>query len=135
LISSLSYYLDRNSARNFIEVPAALARLSTHSLKMMGSNSESFRASARSRSPQFHTLSGVHGQAGSHKRAEKRILGMNKLQFKGSWNEVKGKLKQKYAQLTDDDLTYAEGKDDELVGKLQKKLGKTAEEVRHILQE
>ena len=38
---------------------------------------------------------------------------MNKLQFKGSWNEVKGKLKQKYAQLTDDDLTYAEGKDDE----------------------
>jgi uncharacterized protein YjbJ (UPF0337 family) len=59
---------------------------------------------------------------------------MNKLQFKGSWNEVKGKLKQKYAQLTDDDLTYAEGKDDELVGKLQKKLGKTAEEVRQILQ-
>jgi uncharacterized protein YjbJ (UPF0337 family) len=36
---------------------------------------------------------------------------MNKLQFKGSWNEVKGKLKQKYAQLTDDDLTYAEGKE------------------------
>jgi uncharacterized protein YjbJ (UPF0337 family) len=60
--------------------------------------------------------------------------GMNKLQFKGSWNEVKGKLKQKYAQLTDDDLTYAEGKDDELVGRLQKKLGKTAEQVRQILQ-
>ena len=54
---------------------------------------------------------------------------MNKLQFKGSENEVKGKLKQKYAQLTDDDLTCAEGKDDELVGKLQKKLGKSAEEV------
>jgi uncharacterized protein YjbJ (UPF0337 family) len=35
---------------------------------------------------------------------------------KGSWNEVNGKLKQKYAQLTDDDLTYAEGKDDELIG-------------------
>ena len=47
---------------------------------------------------------------------------------------MKGKLKQKYAQLTDDDLTYAEGKDDELVGKLQKKLGKSAEEVRHILE-
>jgi uncharacterized protein YjbJ (UPF0337 family) len=59
---------------------------------------------------------------------------MNKLQFKGSWNEVKGKLKQKYAQLTDDDLAYAEGKDDELVGKLQKKLGKSAEEVRQILE-
>jgi uncharacterized protein YjbJ (UPF0337 family) len=59
---------------------------------------------------------------------------MNKLQFKGSWNEVKGKLKQKYAQLTDDDLAYAEGKDDELIGKLQKKLGKSVEEVRQMLE-
>jgi len=49
---------------------------------------------------------------------------MNKLQFKGSWNEVKGMLKQKYAQLTDDDLVYSEGKDDELIGKLQKKRGR-----------
>ena len=55
---------------------------------------------------------------------------MTKLQFKGSWNEVKGKLKQKYAQLTDDDLTFAEGKDDELLGRLQKQLGKTKEELR-----
>jgi uncharacterized protein YjbJ (UPF0337 family) len=60
---------------------------------------------------------------------------MNKLQFKGSWNEIKGKLKQKYAQLTDDDLTYTEGKDDELIGKLQKKLGKSAEEVRQMLEQ
>ena len=59
---------------------------------------------------------------------------MNKLQFKGSWNEVKGKLKQKYAQLTDYDLTYAAGKDDELIGRLQKKLGKSAEEVRQMLE-
>jgi len=61
-------------------------------------------------------------------------MSMNKLQFKGSWNEVKGKLKQKYARLTDDDLKYAEGKEDELVGRLQKKLGKNAEEVRHMLE-
>ena len=61
-------------------------------------------------------------------------MNMNKLQFKGSWNEVKGKLKQKYAQLTDDDLKYAEGKEDELVGRLQKKLGKSTEEVRHMLE-
>jgi uncharacterized protein YjbJ (UPF0337 family) len=66
--------------------------------------------------------------------AQPRIANMNKLQFKGSWNEIKGKLKQKYAQLTDDDLTYTEGKDDELVGKLQKKLGKSAEEVRQMLE-
>ena len=59
---------------------------------------------------------------------------MNKLQFKGSWNEIKGKLKQKYAQLTDDDLAYTEGKDEELIGKLQEKLGKSAEEVRQMLE-
>jgi uncharacterized protein YjbJ (UPF0337 family) len=59
---------------------------------------------------------------------------MNKSQFKGSWNEVKGKLKQKYPQLTDDDLTYAEGKDDELIGRLQKRLGKSAEEVKQMLE-
>jgi len=55
---------------------------------------------------------------------------MTKLQFKGSSNEVKGKLKQKYARLTDDDLTFAEGKDDELLGRLEQKLGKTKEELR-----
>jgi uncharacterized protein YjbJ (UPF0337 family) len=47
---------------------------------------------------------------------------------------VKGKLKQNYAQLTDDDFTYSEGKDDELIGKLQKKLGKSAKEVRKVLE-
>jgi uncharacterized protein YjbJ (UPF0337 family) len=55
---------------------------------------------------------------------------MTKLEFKGSWNEVKGKLKQKYAQLTDDDLTFAEGKDEELLGRLQQKLGKSKEDLR-----
>ena len=55
---------------------------------------------------------------------------MTKLEIKGSWNEIKGKLKQKYAELTDDDLTFAEGKEDELLGRLQKKLGRTKEEVR-----
>lgn len=55
---------------------------------------------------------------------------MTKLELKGSWNEIKGKLKQKYADLTDDDLTFAEGKDDELLGRLQKKLGRTKEDIR-----
>jgi uncharacterized protein YjbJ (UPF0337 family) len=54
---------------------------------------------------------------------------MNKLQMKGSWNEIKGKLKQKYAKLTSDDLTYVEGKEEELYGRLQKSLGKTREEI------
>ena len=60
---------------------------------------------------------------------------MTKLQFKGGWNEVKGKLKQKYGQLTDDDLTFAEGKDDELLGRLQQKLGRTKEELRKELED
>lgn len=49
---------------------------------------------------------------------------MNEDQFKGKWNQVKGKLKQKYGELTDDDLKYAEGKSDELLGRLQEKTGK-----------
>jgi uncharacterized protein YjbJ (UPF0337 family) len=60
---------------------------------------------------------------------------MNKLQIKGSWNEIKGKLKQRYGSLTDDDLAFSEGKDDELLGRLQKKLGKTKEEVRHMIEQ
>ncbi len=60
---------------------------------------------------------------------------MDKLEIKGSWNEAKGKLKQKYAELTDDDLTYAEGKEDELLGRIQKKTGKTRDEVKKIIRE
>lgn len=54
---------------------------------------------------------------------------MTKLNIKGNWNEVKGKLKKKYGDLTDDDLKYVEGKEDELLGKLQKKTGKTKNEL------
>jgi uncharacterized protein YjbJ (UPF0337 family) len=60
---------------------------------------------------------------------------MTKLEFKGGWNEVKGKLKQKYAQLTDDDLTFAEGKDEELLGRLQQKLGKSKEDLRKEIED
>ena len=60
---------------------------------------------------------------------------MNSLGFKGEWNEVKGRLKQQYGLLTDDDLVYAEGKDDELLGRLQKKLGKAREEIQKILRD
>ena len=50
-----------------------------------------------------------------------------------AWNELKGKLKQKYGQLTDDDLTFAEGKEDELLGRLQQRLGKDKEEIRKAI--
>lgn len=56
----------------------------------------------------------------------------NSDEIKGKWNELKGKLKQEYAQLTDDDLTYEEGKDDEMWGKLQQKLGKTKKEIMSL---
>lgn len=57
-----------------------------------------------------------------------------KLKLKGNWNEVKGKIKQAHADLTDDDLKREDGKDDELVGRLQQKLGKTKEDVIHWIQ-
>jgi uncharacterized protein YjbJ (UPF0337 family) len=54
---------------------------------------------------------------------------MDKLELKGKWNEWKGKLKQQYAELTDDDLKYEEGKEDELWGKIQKKTGKAKDDL------
>lgn len=54
---------------------------------------------------------------------------MNTTELKGNWNELKGKLKQKYADLTDDDLLYEEGKEDELFGRLQQKIGQTKEQI------
>jgi uncharacterized protein YjbJ (UPF0337 family) len=56
---------------------------------------------------------------------------MDNLIVKGTWNTVKGKLKQAYGNLTDDDLKYEEGKDDELLGRLQQKTGKTKDDLRN----
>ena len=60
---------------------------------------------------------------------------MNTTVIKGNWDEQKGKLKQKFAKLTDNDLMFVEGKKDEMLGKLQIKLGKTKDELRKIIQE
>jgi len=57
-----------------------------------------------------------------------------KLKIKGNWDELKGKLKQKYAKLTDDDLLFVEGKENELLGRLEKKLGRTVEEIRNEIE-
>ncbi|HKJ78782.1 MAG TPA: CsbD family protein [Prolixibacteraceae bacterium] len=53
--------------------------------------------------------------------------------MKGNWNVVKGKLKQQYGDLTDDDLEYTEGKEDEVIGRIQKKTGKSKEEVKKFI--
>lgn len=57
----------------------------------------------------------------------------NITELKGNWNEIKGKLKQKFAMLADSDLLFIEGKQDELLGRLQTKLGKTNEEIKKII--
>ena len=60
---------------------------------------------------------------------------MNTLEIKGDWNITKGKLKQKWAQLTDDDLQYAAGKQDELIGRIQKRTGETRVAVEKAVRE
>lgn len=60
---------------------------------------------------------------------------MNRLEMKGNWNIIKGKLKQRWSQLTDNDLRYVEGQEDELIGRIQKQTGETREIVEKVLNE
>ncbi|MCB0597537.1 MAG: CsbD family protein [Lewinellaceae bacterium] len=53
--------------------------------------------------------------------------------IRGNWNQIKGKLKEEYGQLTDDDLTFAEGQEEQLLGRLQQKLGKSKQEVKEMI--
>ncbi|GAB3016404.1 hypothetical protein GCM10027284_39310 [Cyclobacterium sediminis] len=55
------------------------------------------------------------------------------LELKGNWNELKGKLKEEYGELTDDDLAYAEGQEDQLLGRLQQKTGESKEKLKKLL--
>jgi len=63
-------------------------------------------------------------------RLLKKLSIMDKLRIKGNWNELKGRVKQEWAGLTDDDLLYEEGKEDELLGRIQIKTGKTRDEIK-----
>jgi uncharacterized protein YjbJ (UPF0337 family) len=67
-----------------------------------------------------------------HKKLNPFIM-INATELKGNWNEQKGKLKKAFAVLTDNDLMYEEGKKEEMLGKLQIKLGKTKEELHSII--
>jgi uncharacterized protein YjbJ (UPF0337 family) len=60
---------------------------------------------------------------------------MSTLTVKGNWNIAKGKLKQKFAQLTDDDLQFVEGKEDELIGRIQKRTGQAKDEIERTVNE
>ena len=65
--------------------------------------------------------------------SQTKLYKMNKTEVKGTWNEQKGKLKQKFAQLTDNDLLFEEGKKEEMMGRLQITLGKSKEELLAII--
>ncbi len=78
-------------------------------------------------------LVGLHPMVGCRRNREGSP--MNTLEIKGDWNIIKGKLKQKWAQLTDDDLQYIEGNRDELLGRIQKRTGETREAVETLLKE
>lgn len=60
---------------------------------------------------------------------------MNTTEIKGNWNEQKGRLKQKFAVLTDNDLMFEEGKKEEMLGRLQHKLGKSREELEKLIRD
>ena len=64
-----------------------------------------------------------------------QITLMNTLEMKGNWNIAKGKLKQKWANLTDNDLEYVAGKEEELLGRIQKRTGRTREDVETAVDE
>jgi len=65
--------------------------------------------------------------------SQPKLKNMNTREIKGSWEEQKGKLKQKFAILTDNDLMFLEGKKEEMMGRLQVKLGKTKEELEKVI--
>ena len=69
------------------------------------------------------------GQQNQHR------IAMNTLQMKGNWNVAKGKMKQKFAQLTDNDLQYVEGKEEELIGRIQKRTGQSRQDVEDAIDE
>ena len=54
-------------------------------------------------------------------------------QVKGNWNQIKGKIKEEYGEVTDDDLAYEEGKEDQMLGRLQEKTGKTKQELKNFI--
>jgi uncharacterized protein YjbJ (UPF0337 family) len=69
-----------------------------------------------------------------HIGGEQKVI-MNTLEIKGDWNITKAKLKQRWAKLTDNDLQYIEGKQDELLGRIQKRTGETREAVEKAIKE
>jgi len=60
---------------------------------------------------------------------------MDALEIKGDWNIIRGKLKQRWAKLKDDDLQFAEGKLEELVGRIQQRTGESREAIEQAVRD
>ena len=60
-------------------------------------------------------------------------MGATEDKLRGNWNVVRGKLKEKYGELSDDDLTYAEGQEEQVIGRIQQKTGKSKEEISRFI--
>lgn len=60
-------------------------------------------------------------------------MNSTELKLTGNWNNIKGKLKEKYAELTDDDLIYEEGKEDQIIAQVQKKTGEAKENIKAFI--
>jgi uncharacterized protein YjbJ (UPF0337 family) len=73
--------------------------------------------------------------AANENKQKEKVIVMTALEIKGDWNITKGKLKQKWAKLTDDDLQFVEGKQEELVGRIQKRTGETREAVEKAVKD
>jgi uncharacterized protein YjbJ (UPF0337 family) len=73
--------------------------------------------------------------AANKNKQQNKITIMTTLEIKGDWNITKGKLKQKWAKLTDNDLRYTEGKQEELIGRIQKLTGETREVIENTIKD
>jgi uncharacterized protein YjbJ (UPF0337 family) len=85
--------------------------------------------------PLWHAFCKTVCNACLHAKQTNKSKPMSTLEMKGAWNIVKGKLKQKFAQLTDDDLQFVEGKEDELIGRIQKRTGRAQTDIKRVVDE
>jgi uncharacterized protein YjbJ (UPF0337 family) len=76
-------------------------------------------------------MDAAHGLQGTRTKGSV----VNTFEIKGDWNITKGKLKQKWAKLTEDDLPFAEGRQEELLGRIQKRTGETRDAVEKAVKE
>jgi uncharacterized protein YjbJ (UPF0337 family) len=80
----------------------------------------------------------MHTAPGFNWKSQNKLFSKNmvtKLKLKGNWNIVKGKLRQKWAQLNEDDLLYVEGREEELVGRIQKRTGANRADVEQVFRD